>query len=103
MIGEEQENLEILAQREGEMSEITKINNDGAIKIADRIREMIKHENELINHRVTWLLVIQGFSYTAVGVAWDSKFPLPNVLFLLIVAGANIAAYLRSRGSEKRT
>ena len=28
-------------------------------------RELIRHEDGLINHRVTWLLVLQGFLFTA--------------------------------------
>jgi hypothetical protein len=37
------------------------------------IREMIMHENELINHRLTWLCQIQGFLFAALAVTW--KFP----------------------------
>jgi hypothetical protein len=38
---------------------------------------MIMHENELINHRLTWLCQIQGFLFAALAVTWnfpDSKY-----------------------------
>jgi len=28
-------------------------------------REIIRHENDLVNNRVTWLLVLQGLLFTA--------------------------------------
>ncbi|MBW4422299.1 MAG: hypothetical protein KME13_24310 [Myxacorys californica WJT36-NPBG1] len=31
----------------------------------DMAREIIKHEDNLVNNRVTWLLVLQGFLFTA--------------------------------------
>jgi hypothetical protein len=39
----------------------------------DAIREMIRHENELINNRLTWLCQIQGFLFAALAVTW--KYP----------------------------
>lgn len=32
-------------------------------------RDMIKHENELMNHRLTWLLTAEGLLFTALGFA----------------------------------
>lgn len=32
-------------------------------------REMIRHENELMNHRLTWLLTAEGLLFAALGLA----------------------------------
>jgi hypothetical protein len=37
-------------------------------KDATILRDLIRHENELTNHRVTWLLVSQGILFTAAAV-----------------------------------
>jgi hypothetical protein len=37
------------------------------------IRSMIEHENELFNHRVGWLIQLQGFLFAALSFAWDKK------------------------------
>lgn len=34
-------------------------------------RELIAHENELINHRLTWFITLQGLLMAALGFAWD--------------------------------
>jgi hypothetical protein len=36
------------------------------------VREMIRHENELINHRITWLMAFNGLLFTALGIASPS-------------------------------
>lgn len=46
------------------------------------LRDMIKHENELTNHRIMWLLIGQGFIANAYvseqhrGTAADYAFPI---------------------------
>lgn len=39
----------------------------------DRIRNLIRHENELINQRLTWLGTFQGLLLAALAFAWDKK------------------------------
>lgn len=39
----------------------------------DKIREMIKNENELINHRLTWLGTFQGLLFAALAFSWDKS------------------------------
>jgi len=51
-----------------------------AEKYASSIRNMIQHEDTLINHRLTWFLVFQGFLFTTLGIVWRSGFSSP-VLF----------------------
>lgn len=40
---------------------------------AQIIREMIRHENTLINHRITWFSTLQGLLFTALAFSWDKK------------------------------
>jgi hypothetical protein len=40
-------------------------------RYANIVREMIRHENDLVNHRLTWLCVIQGLLFTALGATLD--------------------------------
>jgi hypothetical protein len=36
-------------------------------------RDLIKHENDLINHRLTWFITIQGLLYASLGFAWGKQ------------------------------
>lgn len=47
------------------------------------IRDMIYHENHLINHRLTWLCQIQGFLFTAFGAMWLIKGTVPQEYLIL--------------------
>ena len=38
---------------------------------AEIIREMIRHENEQINNRVSWLMTFQGLLFACLGFVWD--------------------------------
>jgi hypothetical protein len=35
------------------------------------IREMIRHEDTILNHRLTWMWTLQGLLFAAAGVLWD--------------------------------
>jgi len=37
-------------------------------KYAIIVREMIRHENDLVNHRLTWFCQVQGLLFAALGV-----------------------------------
>jgi hypothetical protein len=52
-------------------------------------REIIRHEDGLINNRVTWLLVFQGFLFTAFvnGVGLFEKFRGRHIAITCITAG----------------
>jgi len=47
------------------------------------IREMVKQEGELINHRITWLVTLQGLLFAALGFAWKDGRELIPILSLL--------------------
>jgi hypothetical protein len=36
----------------------------------DIARQMVRHENDLVNQRLTWLLTLEGLLFTALGFAW---------------------------------
>lgn len=36
-------------------------------------RDLIMHENELFNHRMIWLLMIQGFLFAGLGFVWQNS------------------------------
>ncbi len=46
------------------------------------IRDMIRHEDELLDQRLTWLCQIQGFLFTALAFTW--KDPTAQHLVLLL-------------------
>lgn len=37
----------------------------------EKLREFIRHENELFNQRFAWLSAFQGLLFTALAFAWD--------------------------------
>ena len=39
----------------------------------DVIRTLIHQENEMINHRMNWFLILQGFMFTSIGFAWEKN------------------------------
>lgn len=61
-------------------------------------RETIKHENELLNHRLTWLLTSEGLLFTALGFALSKDdahlgrqlIPALSFVGVLLAASASI-------------
>src|SRR3954447_13624883 len=47
------------------------------------IREMIRHENELTNHRIMWLLIVQGLLVNAYVSARPHKLETTSMLAVL--------------------
>ena len=43
------------------------------------IKSLIIHENEMINHRMTWFLVLQGFMLTGIAFGWEKSCALCGV------------------------
>jgi hypothetical protein len=52
---------------------------NSATEFADRIRNMIRHESILVNHRMTWFLTCQSILFAALSFAWGKDW-LPVVL-----------------------
>jgi hypothetical protein len=53
---------------------------------ADTVREMIKNESELINHRISWMVTLQGLLFAALGFAWKDGRQLIYVIAILGIA-----------------
>lgn len=70
-----------------------------------RVRSAIEHENELTNHRFTWLLTSQGFLFAAFALVFqastktdvkdESRFFYQYILSGLAVTGIFISLYVR--------
>jgi hypothetical protein len=83
-----------------------------AVEAKDRFeiaREIIRHEDGLVNNRVTWLLVLQGFLFTAFvnGAALFEKFKdRPTSIRcltagLVLIAAVGIGSNLTARNVVK--
>jgi hypothetical protein len=60
-------------------------------KLEEQIAGMIRHENELLNHRIQWFLTLNGFLFTAVAVYGNQ--PGRN-WFACIMAGVGLLTCL---------
>jgi len=56
---------------------------DSPTEFADRLREMIQHETELVNHRMTWFLTTQTLLFAAIGVVWEKDLLIQLTLVLV--------------------
>jgi hypothetical protein len=55
---------------------------------ANIIREMIQHENELVDQRINWMSTIQGLLFAALAFGWEKA---PGLIPLLCGLGGIIA------------
>ena len=63
---------------------------DSPTDFADRLRGMIQHETELVNHRMTWFLASQTLLFAAIGVVWEKNLLIQLTLALVgIVIGVS--------------
>src|SRR5271155_2266738 len=59
-------------------------------------RDYMKHEDDLLNHRTTWLLIFQGFLFATLGVIGEWQVAEPSIFFTernwlpFLLAGAGI-------------
>jgi hypothetical protein len=49
------------------------------------VRSMIDRENDLINHRITWLTTIQGLLFATLGFAWEKQSAKVLIVILCIL------------------
>lgn len=54
------------------------------------VREMIRNENDMMNHRITWLILVQGLLFTAIGAALDKK-DFASLLLVVSMLGVVVA------------
>ena len=50
---------------------------------AQLILESVKHEDDLLNHRMTWMWTLQGLLFTALGLLWKIH-PVPACLISIL-------------------
>lgn len=55
------------------------------------IRNLIKHENELINHRLGWLMTTQSLLYVALGLVW--KQGIGSVIIIALVGSLSCLSF----------
>ena len=62
------------------------------------IRSLIIHENEMINHRMTWFLVLQGFMLTGIAFGWEKSRELCGVFACIgMLSSLSVGILLRLR------
>ena len=57
--------------------------NTETILRAQLVLERAKHEDDLLNHRMTWMWTLQGLLFTALGLLW-AVHPLPACLITIV-------------------
>jgi hypothetical protein len=57
-------------------------------KLDSVVRELIRHENDLVNQRMSWLVQAQGLLFAALAFAWDKSPKLAVLLSALGIATA---------------
>ena len=64
---------------------------------ADVIRDLIHKENEMINHRMNWFLILQGFMFAGIAFAWDKGQALSIVFSSVgMLSALSVGVLLRS-------
>jgi hypothetical protein len=43
---------------------------------SNTIRTLIHYENEMINHRMNWFLILEGFMFAGIAFAWEKSMAL---------------------------
>lgn len=76
-----------------------------ADKWAEIIRSMLMHESEVMNHRITWLVTIQGLLFAGLGFAWDkgdakNLVTVFSVVGILVSASAHTVLFFSSQASR---
>ncbi|MCU1372053.1 MAG: hypothetical protein JWO77_3247 [Ilumatobacteraceae bacterium] len=58
----------------------------------NEIRQQVEHEDNLINHRMSWLMTSQAFMFAAAALRYASKSPSDAIVFQVIPAVAIVSA-----------
>ena len=73
------------------------IDCDEANRYVGIIREMIRHEDQLLNHRLTWMWTLQGLLFSAAAFLWKSE-GIP----VLVIANVGLLSSITIGYSIKR-
>ncbi|MFO1417454.1 MAG: hypothetical protein U1E83_02175 [Methylotetracoccus sp.] len=66
------------------MSSEEKLSLEQVDKVEPVIRELIRHENDVVHQRLTWLIQSQGLLFTALAFAWEKE---PRFALMLSILG----------------
>jgi len=55
-----------------------------------RLQHLIHREGEMVNHRMTWFLTLQGFWFAGLAFAWDKGATL-SVIFCVVGALSSVS------------
>ena len=69
------------------MSSTTDAQRSASFQDAEVIRQMIRHENDLMNHRLSWFNTLQGLLFAALAFSWD-KPDSSGLVYMLCALGA---------------
>lgn len=64
--------------------------------LQERLRivfDRVKHENELINHRLAWLWALQGLLFASFGVGLKEGHPIPKVPLIVVCSVGFISSF----------
>lgn len=62
----------------------------------EKIRALIRLENEMVNHRMQWFLLLQGFMFAGIGFAWEKSTALSIVFACVgILSALSVGLLLR--------
>jgi len=62
------------------------------------IREMIRHEDTVLNHRLSWMWTLQGLLFAAAGVLWDKDWRGVLLMGLVGLLASISIGYSLARG-----
>jgi hypothetical protein len=63
------------------------ITSDELKEVEGRIRSMIQHENDLLNHRIQWFLIINGFLLTATATLKNKQLDEIRLMIIIAIVG----------------
>jgi hypothetical protein len=78
---------------------MTDISSKEANEYISTIRDMIQHENQLSNQRLTWMWTIQGLLFASIPFTWKISLILHFVIGLVGLISSISIGYQLSRGN----
>lgn len=81
-------------------SQQDKVSYDQAFQWISVVREMIEHENGLINQRMTWMWTLQGLLLTAIGLVGKANPFLVTVIAIVGLIFSTSIGYSLERGTR---
>ena len=57
-------------------------------RLEETVRDLVRHENDLVNQRIGWLVQTQGLLFAALAFAWEKVPGLSYILAALGIASA---------------